>query len=823
MIKKEELLGQIACANPSNEAEVETKILLHIFRLLGYTDIDRADKPKVDMYYGHEKKQKIPDFILYDGEERTLNNALVAIEAKKIGESLDNARNQVLSYAQWAGTPFYLVCNGEILQATQFIPTINNIKLVEFKIKDIVDEFKALEALLQKNEVILIKERLSYITCYLPNIENLPPNEFFYEYLSRLQTRFSNSMESINALTPPNPNELILPRIPVTTKIYTMSYTEITIAEILQYRNELIYVQGEPGSGKSTLCKRITDHITKYALNPGNNILPIYTKLTSGIPASILDVFKCSCDELGVRFFPNLYKKSIEKLHLVLILDGLDEYLEFREEKYKDSLEKLGCLIKECNGHSILITSRPFDSTIDDFFLTRNFMNGKIRKLTDEELFCVFNSYLDNDKLVDSILSNMSGKKGIDLHSPLMALMVIRIVKEQGGWYNLNIFTLYEKYVKILNDFFNNSLVRGNDVEIDINKILEILSKSAVVIKSMLPKTINLYDLVETLKRDYKPTEIKALLNTGIITSDHGKVSFIHASFEDFAIAWHLINSLRKGNYKDFTVSGPTDFSYDIANSALSDEDEKRLCDLLYSSDVSLRRRAIGILKHGCSEKTVSVVRELQSEESSNRVWAAMGKLLVLNKDYEFLESISGTIKSSRRLNAIGTAMRKSDDRDFLPFAIKLAELRRSIPMLTCVFTFALKFDETSVYTKLLQFYRQASISQKEAICSIIGAYRDGELGRNLIKDVLKIEKSPKMMIYLLNMLKPPYSEIDIDISKNIHNVLIKPQNLSVPNFSRLKKVISQIESEETLTEQLKSILDGCQKLQEFQLKNKSN
>lgn len=819
MMKKEELLNQIACANPSNEAEVETKILLHIFKLLGYTDVDRADKPKVDMYYGHEKKQKIPDFLLYNGEERTLSNALVAIEAKKIGEALEDAKNQVISYAQWAGTPFYVVCNGEVLQAVQLIPTINDIKLIEFKIKDIVNKFEALETLLHKNEVILIKERLSYITCYLPNIENLPPNEFFCEYLSRLQTRFNNAMESVNALTPPKSNELILPQIPVTTKINNMSYNEITISRILQNSNELIYVQGEPGSGKSTLCKRITDYITMYALNPGTNILPIYTKLAFGIPDSILEVFKYACDELGVRFFPNLYRKSIEKLHIILILDGLDEYFGFREEKYQATLEKLGRLFNECNYHSILITSRPFDSSIDDFFLTRNFVYGKICKLADRELYNVLNSYLDNDNLVSSILSNMS-KVGVDLHSPLMALMVIRIVTEQRGWNNLNVFSLYVKYVDILNNFFNNSFVRGNEEEINTNKVLDVLSNAALIIKSMLPETINLYDLVERLKLDYKPKEIKALLNTGIITSDHGKASFIHASFEDFAIAWHLISSLRKGNYKDLTVPGTTDFSYAITNSALNDEDEKKLCELLYSSDKILRIRAIGILKHGCSQETVSVVRKLQPEEKSNRVWAAMGKLLVINKDYEFIESLSGAIKPSRKLNALGTAMRISDDRDFLPVAIKLAELYRSTPMLMCVFTLALKFEETSVYEKLLQYYRQASTHQKETICTIIRAYRSGELGSNLIKDMLKIEKSHKMILYLLNMFKPSYSELDIDIYKNIHNVLIKPQNLSGPAFSHLKKVISQIESEEILTEPLKSILDACQKLQKFQLKD---
>lgn len=60
-------LTQIELATPLNEAEVETKILLHLFRILGYADMDRADKPTVTMHFGRERKTKQPDFILYEG------------------------------------------------------------------------------------------------------------------------------------------------------------------------------------------------------------------------------------------------------------------------------------------------------------------------------------------------------------------------------------------------------------------------------------------------------------------------------------------------------------------------------------------------------------------------------------------------------------------------------------------------------------------------------------------------------------------------------------------------------------------------------------
>lgn len=814
MTEREEILQQIACVTPANEAEVETKILLHIFRLLGYTDTDRADKPTISMFFGHEKKQKIPDFIFYDGPERTLGKALVALETKAIGESLENAKNQVISYACWAGTPFYVVCNGDKFLAAQFIPAGHDVKLIEFFVKDIVTEFKALEAMLQRSEVILVKERLAYITCYLPEIEKLPPNEFFNEYLSRLLTRFNNLVEPIEALRPPNPNEMVLPKIPVTTEIMKVCFSDTEIAQKLLEEHKALYIQGEPGSGKSTLCKRITNYITKLALNPGSNLLPIYINLSYGMPDSLDDALKFACDELGVRFFPALYKKTIERLRIILILDGLDEYIEFIEEKniliLQKKLEKLIC---ECDKHSILLTSRPIDTSIDHLIMEFNFNFGYIRKLTDEELYEVLRCYLNDSQQIRSILDSIGTKTGLNLHSPLMALMVIRVATEYKDWELLNTFTLFEKYVGVLHTFFNAYSVRGYDIKIDVNQLLEVMSTAALIIKDSLPQVIKLESLIEILKQKYSSDVITALLNTGIITSNRGKASFIHKSFEDFGLAWLLIFSLRSGDLKGFTVSGTTDSSYAIANTAITEEDEAKLRELLSAADVSLRRRAMGILKHGCTEATLNIIRQLQFKERSVRVWSAMGRLLVTNKDYYFLENLTGRINSRTKLQALSFAMRNSDDLEFLPIAIKLAESNRKTTMITCAFELALKFDDIKVYEKLIYFYNQASISQRESICSIVGHYRFYRLGKYLTKSLLNIEQSPKIIICLLNIYRPFISEITMEISNNIQTVLNKNNTLKTSDCTRLKRFISYLLNEEILSEPLQCILDACQYL----------
>lgn len=185
------LLTAVQSANPANEAEVETKLLLHIFRLLGYTDTDRADKRPVTMSFGRERKTKAADFIIYDGSDRTAANALIAVEAKSPGEPLADAEDQVKSYALWAGTPFYMACNGEELLVATFLPGADASQRRTFRIPELLRDWNILEGLLSRSAVVLEKERLVYKAFYLPGVETLPASDFFREYLERLQSRFT--------------------------------------------------------------------------------------------------------------------------------------------------------------------------------------------------------------------------------------------------------------------------------------------------------------------------------------------------------------------------------------------------------------------------------------------------------------------------------------------------------------------------------------------------------------------------------------------------------------------------------------------------------
>ena len=104
----------------------------------------------------------------------------------------------------------------------------------------------------------MAKERLDYLANYLPHVEELPVSEFFKEYLIQLTGRFVKLRDTKEALTPPNPGDLILPRIPVTVEFIDKSETkelrEKEVVEILTQNMARVYIEGLPGcSGSLTL------------------------------------------------------------------------------------------------------------------------------------------------------------------------------------------------------------------------------------------------------------------------------------------------------------------------------------------------------------------------------------------------------------------------------------------------------------------------------------------------------------------------------------------------------------------------------------------
>lgn len=104
-----------------NEKEVENKFVLPLLNLLGYNDSDRYDGMSVKASHGSKSKPIIVDFALFNSNDENEHQTLLIVEVKNEGVfsreiALEEAQQQIKSYAFWTSCHFGLVTDGKIIQ-----------------------------------------------------------------------------------------------------------------------------------------------------------------------------------------------------------------------------------------------------------------------------------------------------------------------------------------------------------------------------------------------------------------------------------------------------------------------------------------------------------------------------------------------------------------------------------------------------------------------------------------------------------------------------------------------------------------------------------
>ncbi len=104
---------EIAKKEFATEKEVEIRFIVPLLERLGYTEDDRADGFPIEIIVGSKRTVAEADFVLFDGRNRSMDNALLVIEAKRTTKRVKDHVSQARSYAMFMGTPYYMVTNGD--------------------------------------------------------------------------------------------------------------------------------------------------------------------------------------------------------------------------------------------------------------------------------------------------------------------------------------------------------------------------------------------------------------------------------------------------------------------------------------------------------------------------------------------------------------------------------------------------------------------------------------------------------------------------------------------------------------------------------------
>jgi hypothetical protein len=132
----------------AKEATVEGQLVSPLLAALGYGSHDIEAKYAVTFQEGRKGRKPEADFAVFDGASRELGNCLFIVEAKRPGESFEDANKQAESYAMQLRALLYLVTDGVSIEIWQYRQTLKSEQVLKCDASALVANRVALESLL---------------------------------------------------------------------------------------------------------------------------------------------------------------------------------------------------------------------------------------------------------------------------------------------------------------------------------------------------------------------------------------------------------------------------------------------------------------------------------------------------------------------------------------------------------------------------------------------------------------------------------------------------------------------------------------------------
>jgi hypothetical protein len=155
--------NNIQNAEFTNEASVETRLVIPLLHALGYDNNDISPKYSVTFQEGGRGRKHEADFVVFDASTHNVNTSLIVIEAKAPNKLFnDDAKKQAESYARNVLAPFILLTDGKKLEIWQLQPTQESECVLTTSIEELCSVRGKIETLLVKDAVVKYKRSLPH-------------------------------------------------------------------------------------------------------------------------------------------------------------------------------------------------------------------------------------------------------------------------------------------------------------------------------------------------------------------------------------------------------------------------------------------------------------------------------------------------------------------------------------------------------------------------------------------------------------------------------------------------------------------------------------
>ncbi|MGE8046047.1 NACHT domain-containing protein [Pseudomonas monteilii] len=219
---------------------------------------------------------------------------------------------------------------------------------------------------------------------------------------------------------------------------------QITIHDALK-AEQLLFLEGYMGSGKSNLIKRAIERMTEPGVIHSEKVIPIGMTFKD-----YLDVHKENLDQILAGVVEESHTDPAKHTYL-LIIDGLDE-VPIAEDVRKECLLNLSRAVRNTDNIRVLVTSRPIEDLKERNEIDKNFSRYHVLPLTTRQLLVFIEKACDNPVALDRLTKGMERSslfKNLP-KTPISAILLARILKEDPAELPSTMTELYSKYSELV-------------------------------------------------------------------------------------------------------------------------------------------------------------------------------------------------------------------------------------------------------------------------------------------------------------------------------------------------------------------------------------
>ena len=401
------------------------------------------------------------------------------------------------------------------------------------------------------------KKLINFIDKYYPKFW-IKGSKQYKKYIERLQERIITD-DSIKSLSVDNKKVERLLKNVIETKLServtnedgSIKWTDKKVDTIIDLPNNSIII-GEPGCGKSTLFKTLSNEIiTQNSLRNNQDFYPIILTFKE------IEISKFNLEDTIKYYFSkdwnkdlNIDSKEILKHeNCVVFIDALDELA--KKESKENALKVVSDFNLKYPKIKVICSSRPSDYLFHNCE-TIGFRYMKISDLNGQQIEIFLNNYFsDNIRKSKSLLRSLKDSEILDKlpKTPLTIALITMLFDEKEIEIPATITDLYELFVNLLIRK-TTSTETTELIEVGIKhrilcyvaKYLHSKSKASIT-KTDLHKLITEHSKERGQKFDIHQILEEILDRIGLLyVNDKEEISFKHQSFQEYFTAYEIFN-----------------------------------------------------------------------------------------------------------------------------------------------------------------------------------------------------------------------------------------------------------------------------------------